>query len=147
MTKGAPLPGREQQCMKVASHVVRFELPGSRLAPHDACTAVGAGSRGGRDRILYGAPAERSHGVEPGLEDDGWRAATAAVDLHVAAADIDEAPLHGKLSGRPPSHDLFVAGAHEYRRNDEAADDEGDSFDPSHHVFTPSESVESDTTS
>ena len=132
---GSPFAGREQQGVKVAGLVVGFEIPGSRLAPHHARTAVGAGTRGGRDRIMHSAPTERSHGIEPRLEHDGGRPAAAAVDLHVAAADIDEAPLHGKLAGGPPAHDLLVADPHEYRRDDEAADYEGDSFDPSHHVF------------
>ena len=73
--------------------------------------------------IMYGAPAERSHGVESGFEYDGWRAASTAVDLHVPAADVDETPLHGKLSGGPPTHDLLVAGAYEYCCDDEAADE------------------------
>jgi hypothetical protein len=64
----------------------------------------------------------------------------------MAAADVDETPLYGKLTGCPPTHDLLVTGAHEYGRDDEAADYEGDSFDPSHHVFILIEGGETETT-
>jgi hypothetical protein len=41
---------------------------------------------------------------------------------------------------------LFIAGTHEHRRDDEAADDEGDSFEPTQHVFILIEIVKTEPT-
>src|SRR5258708_39869136 len=122
--------------MKIAGLALGFELVGTRLAPHDSRAAVCAGACCRRDRIVHRAPTKRSHGVESRLEHDAWRAVAPAVDLHMAAADVDDTPLRGKLPRRAPAHNLFVAHARQHGGDDKASDDEGDSFDPSQHMFT-----------
>ncbi len=87
---------------------------------------------------MYGAPAQRSDGVEARFEYHGWRPSAAAVDLHAAAAtDIKKAALNGKLALRARTHDLLIDHAREYDHDDQAADDQSYSFDPSQHVPTP----------